>query len=718
MRREKRLPELLCPAGDMAALNAAIAAGADAVYVGGKRFGARAYAKNFDIDELRQAVKLCHIAGVRLYVTLNTLIYDKELPEALRYAEELYAMGVDALIVCDLGFIRLVRERVPQLRLHASTQMGIHNTYGADMAASLGCERVVLARECSARDIRTICEKCLAEVEIFVHGALCVCHSGQCLFSSMVGGRSGNRGECAQPCRLPFGKNKYPLSLADMALAAHIPEIIDSGVSSLKIEGRMKSAEYVYTVTKIYRRLLDEGRPCTAEELRELERAFTRGGFTDGYYTARLGSGMTGVRSEADKNATRELKVDIPRLPKMKLSCTARLVRGEPSSLRLTCHPVSSWGGIVSEREISASAVGEIPSDALNAPLTEEGVKARLSKMGATPFELSSLNIDLTLDEGINLSPSAINGLRRSAAELLEAEFAKPIYKLCPESDGGYKPASAADASAHAKVSAPADSASIGCVAVFRESSLFLSLLENKNAHMAKIDLAFLPLWGLDKLTRDRVSSIEKGGIRLGAILPAVISESELDSVKQMLTSARELGIEALMLGNIGHIPFAAELGFLAFGDTRLNIMNSESRALYKELGVADAALSCELTLPQARDIGGFILSFGRVPLMITERCFIKENFGCDMCGRARLTDRRGAKFPIIREYNHRNIILNSALTYMGDRIAELDKYSLGQLLYFSCESESEAAGLLDSYFGRKPLNCDIRRIGKRQITD
>ena len=217
---------------------------------------------------------------------------------------------------------------------------------------------------------------------------------------------------------------------------------------------------------------------------------------------------------------------------------------------------------------------------------------------------------------------------------------------------------------------------------------------------------------GINPNTAQRaLSSLEDMGIRLGALLPAVISESELSSGKELLISARKLGIDTLMIGNIGHIPLAREMGFAAFGDTRLNIMNSECRACYEGLGVVNTALSCELTLPQARDIGGYILTMGRVPLMITERCFIKENFGCDMCGKARLTDRRGAKFPMIREYKHRNLILNSAITYMGDRMAELEKYPLRHMLYISCEDESEAAELLRSYFDGRRLNCDIRRI-------
>jgi putative protease len=354
MRRKGKLPELLCPAGSFECLVAAVEAGADAVYLGGKRFGARAYAKNFDTEELARAVSYCHLHGVKLYVTLNTLIYDKELSDAVSYAAELYEMGVDALIIADLGAVREIRRQVPRLPLHASTQMSLHNAAGVDVAERLGCERAVVARELSFADIKKITEGTGIEIEVFLHGALCVCHSGQCLFSSMVGGRSGNRGECAQPCRLPYNGG-HPLSLKDLSLAEHIPELIDSGVSSLKIEGRMKSPAYVYTVTKIYRRLLDEGRAATAKELSELRAVFSRDGFTDGYFTGKIKEKMTGMRSESEKSSVAEIKFELKKTP-VRAEC--RIILGEPSSLTLT------------SGERTVTVTGAVPNTAENAPLS------------------------------------------------------------------------------------------------------------------------------------------------------------------------------------------------------------------------------------------------------------------------------------------------------------------------------------------------------------
>ena len=305
MKRTDSLPELLSPCGSPESIPAAIAGGADAVYFGGTLLNARMNAKNFGREETAEAIKRCHDAGVKVYVTLNTLVLDRELPSIPEYAGFLYDSGCDALIVADTGLAVMLSELFPDFPLHASTQAGGHSVAGAEALAALGFSRMVCAREMSREDIRTLIDRSPLEIEMFVHGAHCVSCSGQCLMSGMLGGRSGNRGQCAQPCRMQYN-GSYPLSLKDMCLARHIPDIIASGVSSLKIEGRMKSPAYVYGVTRIYRRLLDEGRAPSASEMKELEKLFSRSGFTDAYYTKSVSQSMLGVRSEKNISDSRE----------------------------------------------------------------------------------------------------------------------------------------------------------------------------------------------------------------------------------------------------------------------------------------------------------------------------------------------------------------------------------------------------------------------------
>ncbi len=673
MRRRARLPELLAPAGDFRCLLAAVAAGADAVYVGGKKFGARAYAKNFDTEELKRAVRYCHLHGVKLYVTLNTLIYDKELAEAVEYAAELYRIGVDALIAADLGAISAIRRAVPDIEIHASTQMSVHNSLGANMTQELGISRVVLARELSLENIRLATEKSPCEVEVFLHGALCVCHSGQCLFSSLVGGRSGNRGECAQPCRLPYDGGKYPLSLRDLSLASHIPALIESGVASLKIEGRMKSAEYVYTVTRIYRRLLDEGRRATAAEEEELRRAFSRGGFTDGYLTGKTDKNMTGVRSESDKESSRSLEELTFEPIKIPVRATASFRLGTPSTLTLT------------DGKKTVTAYGKSPTRAESSPLTEDSLAERLSKMGNTYLSLAREDLQIELDGGINLSPADINALRREAAELFESQTrdsARIEYTLTQ----GY-----------------------GQEEKFL-SALFLDGGAYREAKALRPDL-------IERLTYTFLPITEEIPEGAGVYIPPVVTDTELPEVISLLRSHRQRGVEYALCGNLGGISLAELLGFTPIGDFRLNITNAESREAYRKMGVTRAVLSPELTLPQARDVRGTVIGYGRIPLMLTERCFIKENYGCEGCGTSALTDRRGESFPLMREYKHRNLILNSKTTYIGDRQDELTRYRIhSSHLIFTVESGEEICSAIENYTEGKPLvGKDIRRIGGRQ---
>lgn len=702
MKRERLLPELLSPAGDMAALMAAIAGGADAIYVGGLKFGARAYAKNFTEEELRSAVKICHIHGVRLYVTLNTLVFDKEINEALEYARLLYEIGVDAIIVADVGVASLIRRDLPDFELHASTQMGAHNTEGVNFANALGASRVVLARECSYEDIKKITAEAKAECEVFLHGALCVCHSGQCLFSSMVGGRSGNRGECAQPCRLPYNKGKYVLSLKDLSLANHIKELIASGVSSLKIEGRMKSPEYVYEVTRIYRALLDENRDSTASENKRLSDVFSRGGFTDGYFTGKLFGNMTGVRSEEDKRNSNELKIEKVALPKIEIRGKATFKRGEKCTLSFTSCMNSRWDRD-KKAEMTVMAFGDIPNEAENSPLEKEGLSARLSKMGNTPFAIGKDGIEIDLDEGINLSPSAVNALRREAAELLEMEYARSLDKILGIENEFVAKSVLSD------ISEP-DCAKKGInTAIFFKSETALSVIAENQGTLSNLGVIFVPLTEYGDLPENMREIIT------GIYIPPIIMEREWEQIREMIICAEKIGAKHALVGNISHISLVSGTSLIPVADFRLNIANKYSKAVYRSFGVENVILSPELTLPQARDIGGSVITLGRIPLMITERCFTKESFGCEKCGSAYLVDRLGFKFPMLREYKHRNIIFNSSPTYMGDKGAELKSARIECTHFvFSSESSGECVKMLEAYKKGAPMSAPHRRIGKR----
>ena len=672
MRRKSDLPELLAPAGDFEALLAAVSAGADAVYLGGRAFGARAYAKNFDLDEIERAVEYCHLHGVKLYVTVNTLIFDREMRELSDYAARLWEIGVDALIITDLGAIREIKRRVPKMELHASTQMSVHSADGAKMAAELGCSRVVLARELSYDNIKAATEGSPIETEVFLHGALCVCHSGQCLFSSLVGGRSGNRGECAQPCRLPFGDG-YPLSLSDLSLASHIEELIATGTASLKIEGRMKSPEYVYTVTSIYRRLLDERRSANSAELATLKAAFSRGGFTDGYFTGKTFSKMTGIRSDADKSDTKSLGEMSFKPKTVAITASAKIKRGEPAELTFTLV------------DRSVTVTGDTPSDAISSPLTEESVKERLAKLGGTPLSLSAEDIDLDLDERLNLAPSAINALRREATERLLSQKREP---------GGIEYAPCTEKIAARKLS----------TALFLQGKMLTKVYKNAESCF---DVIFVPLMEYHNL----------GEWANGVYLPPIVTDSERERVRAALTAAVKCGAKYALVGNIGHLPLLSGLDITPIGDFRLNITNRQARVAYAELGIRESLLSAELTLPMARDVGGGAIVYGRIPLMLTERCFMKENFGCENCSECALTDRRGAKFPMMREFEHRNLILNSHLTYMGDKGTDLASAGiLHRHAIFSAESPGELDAAISAISHGMHLSgaTAVRRMGKR----
>ncbi len=693
MKRKTDLPELLAPAGDFECLVAAVKAGADAVYIGLKTHSARAYAENFDLEGLGRAVSYCHLHGVKLYVAVNTLEEpDRDFLKTYSMLHYLHTFSVDAIIVADQGILYNARATGGSFDCHASTQMSVHNTAGADEAYKLGCSRVVLARELSYENIKEVTEKSLAETEVFLHGALCVCHSGQCLFSSMVGGRSGNQGSCAQPCRLPYNDGKYILSLKDLSLANHIRELVDAGVASLKIEGRMKSPDYVYKVTSIYRRLLDECRNAGRAEAAELERTFSRSGFTDGYFVGRKQSNMTGIRTDEDKSRTRETEkgsYDVDRIP---VRATARIKLGERSWMRLSYKDESIKD---SRSGYDLTAYGDAPDTAQNSPLRPDDVKARLCKTGGTFVSLLPEDIELELDDNVNLSPAKINELRRNAVACFEYfPDGERVYGKFPDVSVGEK------------------GRAIGRqYTAGKRTSLFLDpapLCEINDGHLlAALGTVFVPLEHY-KSCKDKAR---------GIYIPPVIMDDEMKEVELLLNNAAACGAEYALVGNLSHIALAKKYSLIPVGDFRLNVTNRWSYGVYESEGISDIILSPELTVGQAASVGGRLITYGRIPLMLTERCFIKDNFGCEKCGKCSLTDRRGVKFPIMREYGHRNLILNSAVTYMGDKRGEISAFE-HQHFIFSTETSAEIASVIRAFDkGEKfPLSVPFRRIGKRKV--
>ena len=679
-KSEKKLPELLAPAGSFEALKAAIAGGADAVYFGGGDFNARINAKNFTNDELKQAIDMLHSCGRKAYITLNTLVHTKELEDYLRFAEFVYQAGADALIVADIGGAEAIHRHLPNLELHASTQMSGHNLAQAELLAKHGFSRMVCARELPKDDIEYLVKNSPIEIEMFTHGALCVCHSGQCLFSSLVGGRSGNRGECAQPCRLPYtdenGKQSYPLSLKDLSLAGHITDLIDCGVQSLKIEGRMKSPEYVYGVVRAFRTLLDEGKNATPEELYRLANVFSRGGFTQGYYNRKINSSMLGIRSDEEKSISKNALYSSERIDeitpqKQEIRVFARISLGLPSELTLTCG------------EASVTVCGQIPEKAINAPLSPENIQKNLTKFGATQFVASEYKAEV--EDNIILPVSALNELRRNASQMLENAL------------NGEK-----DARAGFKKyipNAPKREKKILSTARFYRANQITNIAREY------FDIIYLPLQNYN-------------GECEGIILPPVILDSELEKVGKMLQKAKEKGAKYALVGNLGALELAKKYGFIIHGDFRFNVYNNETVTKLENLGVENITLSPELTIPQIRDIKGdtSTIVYGRIPLMLLEKCVSKEVTTCENCdkGLAAITDRRGITFPILREFEHRNVIYNSAPTYMADLENELARAKItNRHFIFSTENEKEVDFVINAYRNHSPAkeNQKIRRI-------
>ena len=680
-------PELLSPAGSPEALRAAVQNGADAVYLGWGDFNARRSAKNFSDEEFADALRYCHERGVRVFLTLNTLLTDRELPRALETATAACRMGVDSVLVQDWGLFDLLRQALPDLPLHASTQMSLFTSGGCREMAADGCERVVIARECSAADTAEICKNCPAEVEVFVHGALCMCYSGQCEMSALIGGRSGNRGRCAQPCRLPYGVNEpakknYPLSLKDSCLADRLGEMAEMGVACLKLEGRMKRPEYVAVITRIYARLLAEGRRPTAAEKAELEQAFSRSGFTDWYWQGRHGAGMFGTRPEnapdpkelfAQAKAAYE-KGDQRTVP-VRFACTVRA--GAPCTLTAE-----------TEDGRAVTVTGPVPEAARSRAVTAEELCQRLRKTGGTAYRCKAVTAEV--DEGLSLPASAVNALRRDAlAALTDARTAPPKRRELP-----VPPPPAGDRAA----AAPRFTVSVTTAAQLTPQLLALG--------PARV---YVPLELLAAFT-----ALPEADTEWCAILPRVWRDRDEAELRRWLDHAKALGVTAVLAGNIGHLSLVRDTGLAVYGDYGLNVFNGRALDYLRKKGLSSACLSFELRFAQLRDLPKCLpaeaIVYGRLPLMITENCLI-ENAGACRCDRPNfLTDRTGAAFPLLPAYGHRTEIQNSRVLWLADR-PEYRRLGLSfARLRFTTETPEECLRVFRDYLAGAAASGEFTR--------
>lgn len=675
--------ELLAPAGSMEALRAAVCNGADAVYLGADTFNARMNARNFSAADLQEAVVYCHVRGVKVHLTLNTLVLDREMPRAAELIRLAASCGVDAFIVQDLGVVSLCRQLAPDVPIHASTQMSIHSLEGVMEAAALGCSRVVLARELPAEEIAHICKRSPVEIEVFVHGALCMCYSGQCYLSSVIGRRSGNRGQCAQPCRLPYGygrfeSTRYPLSLKDNCLAGELDELRRMGVASIKIEGRMKRPEYVAIVTRAYRTVLNGGK-LMPSDLQELETAFSRQGFTDGYFRGQPGSDMFGRRQEgedtADLFASARATYEQGEPQRIGVRFYAMIRRGEPAQLAVE----DPDGNLCRAR-------GPVPEQAVYRSLTPQDLEQQLKKTGGTPYLCTAVRS--SLDPDLMLPASAINAMRRDVIAELTAKRGRAAparlnaYDEPPRYDG----------------IAGEPQLTIAVRTAGQITSRMLSM---------KPTVLYVPLSELaEHPDLPQRVSVET---QLAAILPRVIWSGELAPVARQLRTVYEMGVRQVLAGNLGQLHIARAAGFAVRGDFGLNIVNSRAMRYLREQGLDSQLLSFELTLPQIRDISKAVpaelLIYGRLPLMLMENCVMKNRTGICACqtGTVRLVDRVGEEFPIVKDPGTcRNVLLNGKKLYLLDKKDALRGMGLWALrLQFTTENPGEIDKVLMDYQGR-----------------
>ena len=675
--------EILAPAGSMESVVAAVRSGADAVYIGAKDFSARASAENFTIDEIKDVAAYCHERDVLVYLTLNTLIFDTELEDALALCQKAYSAGIDAVIVQDLGLAALIKKSMPDLALHASTQMSIHTPAGAKALKDFGFSRVVLARELSKAEIKEIAEAVDIELEVFVHGALCMSVSGQCYFSAMLGSRSGNRGRCAQPCRLPFkvkGGNGFALSLKDSSLMGYLRELEEMGVKSAKIEGRMKRPEYVSAAVRACREGLDAGK-VTEETAEMLRSVFSRTGFTDGYYKGKRDKNLFGYRMKEDvTSATDKLLSQIRNSYKderkaVSVDMSLTLKSGEKAELE-----VSDGKHTVTVYSAEAAEI------AANTPLSQENAEKNLSKTGGTPYFVQ--NIKFTTDGKAIVPAKELNALRRDA--LTELGLLRAAVK-----DVKILPVELSKTGTKAAVKAQ------GFVARFTDTDV---PAECKEAQRIYLPL-FAPVEEYEKLIGNNFN--------VCAEIPRGMFGIE-NQIKLRLHELKKIGVKGVLASNIGAVYLANSMGFEVHGGFGLNIVNTESLVAFEKMGLKSAELSFELTKNQIKNIGGTIprgiIAAGYLPLMLLRACpNLNSQVKCRECnGFSKMQDRMGESFILKCDGNCTEILNSVYLTLCN----EIDIFCGADFLTFrfTVENSVEKVENIRSFSSKHPYFSKITR--------
>ncbi len=671
------LPKILAPAGSMESLYAAVRCGADEVYVGGERFSARAGAANFSDKELEKAVRYCHLHGVKLYRAMNTILFADEMKDFLAAARYSAETGVDGLIVQDIGAARLLREALPDMRLNASTQMTLHTAEGARLAAEMGFSRVVAARELSVSQIEELI-KTGVEIEVFIHGALCMSVSGQCYMSAMIGTRSANRGMCAQACRLPFSALKderYDLSLKDLCGIPHIKTLADMGAASFKIEGRMKRPEYVAAAVTACRAALDGGEP----DLDTLRAVFSRSGFTDGYLTDRR-EDMFGYRKKEDviaaENVLPALRETYRKETKAaRADFAVRVKKGEPLHLDMMCG------------ENAVSAEGVVPETAVKRPADREFLSRQLDKLGDTVYNMGTITADI--DDGLSVSAAAVNTVRRECVQKMDEAR---IAALKPKQR-------------YTDVNSELRS--------FRTFKVGKNRPEKIRVRVSNTE----QLKGIDADASEIVIPIEMckditPNERFIAALPRFVVDE--NSLKKSLAEIKAAGFTRLLCTNLAHIGLGRDMGFRMSGGFGLNIANPFAAETAARLGLSDVTASFEAKLAQIADICGTlpvgVIVYGRLPLMLTRNCPIKQAVkSCKDCTGG-LSDRTGRYFPVkCDRANGYCEILNCDPLMMTDRISEI-RADFAEL-YFTDESAEEVRRVISCLKnGRKAFDSGYTR--------